>query len=709
MTSKITFDRVNVVMPMLGKGERMRNLQDTCKPLYKLPDGKPLFLRALESLNQYSIYNLVLVILLEYAEEFREYLPKLEEMVDGEVKLVEHESTECQVESFLIGLKEAGVEDSFYPVISLDCDIYAELPLIQVQPPCAGMLFGFRHSLTNKAYFRTEGEYVTEIREKVRISPTAVFGAYVFFNTEAVYDAVENTTCRNMSDIFNYLLLAQYNVGWMKVDNVWNYGTIEEWKRSTARTKTYKGLLFDFDGTLFDTKELNYKAYQLAYYDLGIEITPEMFAKTDGLSVYDFNRAMGVECNIERLRELKAKYYQQFVLWAKPNEYLLKLVKKYYRGNNNGIQTALVTTARFTNIRSLLEEYDLMFDSLVTQEDVVRHKPAPDCYELALERMGLNPEECLAFEDSRAGFVAARQAGIDCVMVNGFYDDCVADMSGGSDATTKLLCEGGQLIVVKEASGKNNVQRLRNQCDKLLAEANNSSYIDVLDSYESEDGEYFRYTMPYMLAPSAYEYINKMQILPEIVEVLANNAHTEFEEINKQDIRKDCWDKYIAPGMQIYEEVVGKPLPTVYSSAEYIPEFVNNFRITPYHGDSTLENILIDRNGKVLLIDPVPDGNVVRGLVHDYSKLGQSLAGYEVIRDGGNYTYNVERRIFDDCVRWKLSTDEYNSLKFHTACLLFRRLKHQVEQNPNLVKPYGDLAWHLLNQFAAQEYRWEDL
>jgi phosphoglycolate phosphatase-like HAD superfamily hydrolase len=70
-------------------------------------------------------------------------------------------------------------------------------------------------------------------------------------------------------------------------------------------SKTYKALAFDFDGTLFDTAKLNSQAYRLAYYDLGIEITEEQFERTKGLSVYDFNRALGVDCDVERLRELK--------------------------------------------------------------------------------------------------------------------------------------------------------------------------------------------------------------------------------------------------------------------------------------------------------------------------------------------------------------------------------------------------------------------
>ena len=113
------------------------------------------------------------------------------------------------------------------------------------------------------------------------------------------------------------------------------------------------------------------------------------------------------------------------------------------------------------------------------------------------------------------------------------------------------------------------------------------------------------------------------------------------------------------------------------------------------------------RDGSLLFIDPVPDGNAVRGLVHDYSKIAQSLTGYEAIRDKKEFDYTIERRIFDETARSYLQGNEYCSLKFHTACLLFRRLKHQIEQDPSLVEVYGNIAWQLLSEFAQSKYNWD--
>lgn len=698
-------NKVDVIMPMLGGGTRMKNMQNTCKPLYKLPNGEILFLKALESLKNYDVDNLILVIREEFFWDFKALVPEVQKRVpNAEITLYSHKPTKNQVESFVLGLDALEESKVPHPIISLDCDITGELPNEKQPMDTVASVFGFKHDNPNKSFIQYEGNKVTKIVEKQAISDMAVFGAYKFNDLTLLRNLLKTNLDRfeYMSQIYSDII--DYNLGlvtWQEVKNVKNYGTKEEWEETLELTqaKQYKAYLFDFDGTLFDTKKLNFKAYQLAYFDLGVAIDEKMFEKTDGLSVYDFNKAMGVECDVEKLRELKKNYYKDFVQYAEPNKYLHNLIK------TTRIKTALVTTARKTNIDSLLNGYELKFDVMVTQEDVSKHKPAPDGYLKAIEELGVKPEECLAFEDSRPGFVAARQAGCDCVMVKEFQDDCVRNMSGGSDATTKLLVINGRLIVRKEAFGQKQAERLENQCNKLVQEAQNEDYVNIID--KDKDKDWFMYDMDYIQAPSLYEYINKIRLLPKLMEKL--KAHSQVGEVKKntEDIRKFCYETYIRPGMDIYEKVTGKALDPIYTNWRWIPWYVNNFMITSYHGDSTLENVLVKRNGDLLLIDPVPDGNAVQGLVHDYSKIAQSLTGYEAIRDGKDFDYTIECKIYDKLAKENLTKAEYQSLKFHTACLLFRRLKHQVEQDPSLVEVYGNIAWKLLADFAQSKYNWD--
>ena len=75
------------------------------------------------------------------------------------------------------------------------------------------------------------------------------------------------------------------------------------------------------------------------------------------------------------------------------------------------MKTVLVTTASGENVRAILRHFDLehAFDFVITGDDVTRHKPDPEAYRLALARLQLEPDECLAFEDSDVGAASARR------------------------------------------------------------------------------------------------------------------------------------------------------------------------------------------------------------------------------------------------------------------------------------------------------------
>jgi HAD superfamily hydrolase (TIGR01509 family) len=60
-------------------------------------------------------------------------------------------------------------------------------------------------------------------------------------------------------------------------------------------------------------------------------------------------------------------------------------------------------------------EFKDLFDAILTSEDFERSKPDPDCYLKAAERFGVNPEDCVVFEDSFNGLKSGRAAGMRVV------------------------------------------------------------------------------------------------------------------------------------------------------------------------------------------------------------------------------------------------------------------------------------------------------
>lgn len=478
-----------------------------------------------------------------------------------------------------------------------------------------------------------------------------------------------------------------------------------EQKKNSLELKQYKALLFDFDGTLFDTADANYQAYYQAYADLGVEITREMFKRTKGLSVYQFNEAMGVSCNVELLRSLKQKYYSKIALSSSPNQYLLGVLK------STKLLTALVTTARRENIRSLLRRYDIDFNVYITQDSVNNHKPDPECYYQTIRRLGVSPSDCLAFEDSDAGVKAAKLAGVDCIQIDGFHEDCLKKLGGGSGCETKVVFEENSLVVYKMAKNIEQIERLTAQYRFLEKEYENDLFVKA-EIAEKNDMLIKCYRMPYVFGENLHRSNERLLNFYRLMGGVLNNSGVlkdvdDFFKSNNNfdDKREVLKTTYLDSGARIYREIVGDELKIPFHRANDIPVFVNNFRITPYHGDTIFDNTIVN-SGKITLIDPVPDRNPIQGVAHDFSKIGQSLMGYEAIRDGESFDYTNEKAVFNIIAREFLTFHEFLSLKFYTACLFLRRLKHQQYDDPRLVKPYGKIAERLLQEFADENYKW---
>jgi HAD superfamily hydrolase (TIGR01509 family) len=81
------------------------------------------------------------------------------------------------------------------------------------------------------------------------------------------------------------------------------------------------------------------------------------------------------------------------------------------------------------------------FDVIVTSDDVTRSKPDPDIYLLACQRLGFQPADVLALEDSAAGVASAKAAGLACIAVPQFAETDVAAADRVIDSLEELIPE----------------------------------------------------------------------------------------------------------------------------------------------------------------------------------------------------------------------------------------------------------------------------
>jgi beta-phosphoglucomutase len=178
-------------------------------------------------------------------------------------------------------------------------------------------------------------------------------------------------------------------------------------------------LIFDLDGTLFDSSEANVKAYSLAFQAVGLELDVERYRQLFGLRFSEMMDAIAPaadEATRQKIRSAKAEHYQANLQLVQPNAGLLAFVESA----KPHCSTALVTTASRKNVEALLEKFlpgQRLFDQVVVGEDVKQGKPDPECYLLAASKLAASPKQCLVFEDSEVGLEAARRAGMQTVRI----------------------------------------------------------------------------------------------------------------------------------------------------------------------------------------------------------------------------------------------------------------------------------------------------
>lgn len=171
--------------------------------------------------------------------------------------------------------------------------------------------------------------------------------------------------------------------------------------------------IFDLDGTLFETKEANFRAYKKAFHSVGIELLSEHYDKLFGLRIDGLLREIAPEITEDEKKEIirkKAIYYREFVQLVRPNRALINFMLSMRKSN----KICLVTTASKINATFILEHFDIkeIFDVCIWGEDVKLGKPDPECYLTCLERCSIPSDECLVFEDSEVGIEAASKAGL---------------------------------------------------------------------------------------------------------------------------------------------------------------------------------------------------------------------------------------------------------------------------------------------------------
>jgi beta-phosphoglucomutase family hydrolase len=180
-----------------------------------------------------------------------------------------------------------------------------------------------------------------------------------------------------------------------------------------------KGIIFDCDGTLADTMPLHWKAWSVITRRYNLHFPEDRFYSLGGVPSRDILRMLGAEQKVkldpEAIALEKEHDYLTMLEHVKP----IQVVVQVAHDNYGKIPMAVASGGNRPIINQVLQHLGIhqLFNAVVTSEDVVNQKPAPDIFLEAARRIGVPPQFCRGYEDTDLGMQAIRSAGMDAVDV----------------------------------------------------------------------------------------------------------------------------------------------------------------------------------------------------------------------------------------------------------------------------------------------------
>jgi beta-phosphoglucomutase family hydrolase len=186
-------------------------------------------------------------------------------------------------------------------------------------------------------------------------------------------------------------------------------------------------LVFDMDGTLVDNMRYHEQAWIAFFKRRGQDIDPPtFFAQTAGRHnreiMHDWISPSLTQEELAALAEEKESLYRQ--LYAPHRKAVAGFTAFAAQARAAQLKLAVATSSPPVNVAFILDALELRtyFDVVVDASNVQRGKPHPDIYLAAAQQLGVQPSQCIAFEDAPAGVESANAAGMPCVALTTYLD-----------------------------------------------------------------------------------------------------------------------------------------------------------------------------------------------------------------------------------------------------------------------------------------------
>ena len=183
----------------------------------------------------------------------------------------------------------------------------------------------------------------------------------------------------------------------------------------------FDGLIFDLDGTLVDSMPAHFEAWckALATFNAAGVFQEDVFYAMGGRPTRDIVMDLNDQYELRLDPDTVAAAKRDFFMKSLGQIKLYEEVVEFARSQRGKVPMAVATGGTRIVAEKTLQAVGLsdLFDEVVTSDDVVNGKPAPDIFLEAAKRIDIAPERCVAFEDAQPGIVAAEAAGMRVIAV----------------------------------------------------------------------------------------------------------------------------------------------------------------------------------------------------------------------------------------------------------------------------------------------------
>ena len=204
-----------------------------------------------------------------------------------------------------------------------------------------------------------------------------------------------------------------------------------------------KGVIFDMDGTMVDSLPYHHEAWKIFFNENKVENFSEKLKDYKGGGTLDLMKAVyGDRYSLKELKKMSNEKEIIFRRIYKRNVKPIKGFKKFLIDiKSRNILVGLASNAIRKNVSLVIKELEIYnyFDSIICGDEVYNGKHNPEMFNKTIDRFKINNNECLIFEDSLEGIIAANNSGINVIGITSSSSHKSLKDAGASETTENYV------------------------------------------------------------------------------------------------------------------------------------------------------------------------------------------------------------------------------------------------------------------------------